>query len=66
MIMKITRIGRNGMRIKFTKPGEGVRFIAEMNERNACYESAAKLYREIGDTAAVERCEKYIQKLISP
>jgi len=55
--MKITNIGRNSRRIKFTRPGEGLLFIAGMNESHGSYESAAKLYRQAGDEEAAKRCE---------
>ncbi len=55
--MKITSIGRHGKRIKFERPGEGLLFIAQMNENHASYEAAAKLYRQAGDEEAAKRCE---------
>jgi len=55
--MKITNIGRHTRRIKFTKPGEGLLFIAGMNETHGNYESAAKLYRDAGDEESAKRCE---------
>lgn len=58
--MKITRLGRNSRRITFQKPGEGLRFIAGMNESHGNYESAAKLYRDAGDEEAAKRCEAMI------
>lgn len=54
--MKITSI-RGGHRIKFTQPGEGLKFIAGMNESHGSYEAAAKLYREAGDEESAKRCE---------
>ena len=55
--MKITRLSRNSRRITFQKPGEGLRFIAGMNEAHGEYAAAAKLYREAGDEEAAKRCE---------
>ena len=55
--MKITNIGRRGRRIKFERPGEGLLFIAGMNENHGSYEAAAKLYRQAGDEEAAKRCE---------
>lgn len=55
--MRIRQLSRNTRRITFQKPGEGLRFIAGMNESNGCYESAARLYREAGDEEAAKRCE---------
>jgi hypothetical protein len=56
--MRITNTGRHSKRITFQKPGEGLRFIAGMNENHGNYEAAAKLYREAGDKENAERCEK--------
>lgn len=55
--MKITHLGRNTRRIKFTRPGEGLLFIAGMNESHGNYESAAKLYRDAGDEESAKRCD---------
>lgn len=60
--MKITPLGRRGHRIKFTQPGEGLRFIASMNESHHCYEAAARLYRQGGDEEAAKRCEALMPK----
>jgi len=59
--MKITRTSKNGMRIKFTKPGEGLGFLARMNEDHGNYESAARLYRDQGDTVNADRCDDIIK-----
>ncbi len=58
--MRIQRLGRNSRRITFQKPGEGLRFIAMMNENNYRYEAAASLYRQAGDEEAAKRCEAMI------
>lgn len=55
--MKITNIGRRSKRITFQKPGEGLLFIAAINEDHGNYESAAKLYRQAGNNEAANRCE---------
>lgn len=44
-------------RIHFTQPGQSTRWLAETNERNFCYEAAARLYREVGDEESAKRCD---------
>jgi len=56
--MRIANTGRNGRRITFTKPNEGLLFIAGMNESHGSYESAAKLYRQAGDEESAKRCDE--------
>jgi hypothetical protein len=60
--MKITRTGRNSRRITFESPRESVLWVAQMNERNYCYEAAAKLYREQGDEESAKRCEEMLAR----
>lgn len=59
--MKITPI-RGGRRIKFTQPGEGLRFIAGMNLSHGNYKAAADLYRQAGDEEEAKRCEALLEK----
>ena len=45
------------MKVRFKNKTESTRYVAQQNENYGKYSVAAKLYREIGDTAAAERCE---------
>lgn len=45
---------------QFKNSAESLKWVAEMNENNFCYEQAINIYREIGDAQSVERCEKML------
>ncbi len=54
--MKIKQT-RNGTSIKFDKPGEGLVFVAKMNESYGNYASAARLFRQAGREEDAARCD---------
>ncbi len=57
---------KNGMRVSFDKPNEGVIFLAKMNESYLSFEAAAKLYRKAARVEDAERCEKHFLKVDRP